>query len=64
MLTERELGTVLAALRFWQSHGPPRPSSVFDRLGSDEQDVLDEIRPAQADLIRSRWTRSTTFANG
>jgi hypothetical protein len=44
MLTERELGTVLAALRFWQSHGPPRPNSVFDRLGSEEQDALDEIR--------------------
>ena len=44
MLTERELATVLAALRFWQSHGPPRPNSIFDRLGSDEQDLLDEIR--------------------
>ncbi len=44
MLTERELGTVLAALRFWQNHGPPRPNSVFDSLGSEEQDALDEIR--------------------
>lgn len=35
---------VLAALRFWQNHGPPRPNSAFDRLGSDEQDALDEIR--------------------
>jgi hypothetical protein len=46
MFTERELATVLAALRFWQSHGPPRPNSVFDRLGSEEQDALDEIRTA------------------
>ena len=44
MLTERELGTVLAALRFWQCHGPPRPDSVFDRMETGEQDALDEIR--------------------
>ena len=44
MLTERERATVLAALRFWQNHGPLRPNSAFDRLGKGEQDLLDEIR--------------------
>jgi hypothetical protein len=43
-LSDRELATVLAALRFWQSHGPPQPNSDFDRLESDDQDALDEIQ--------------------
>ena len=43
-LTERELGTLLAALRFWQNHGPPQPNGLFNRLESGEQDPLDEIR--------------------
>ena len=67
MLTERELGTVLAAIRFWQNHGPPRPNSMFDRLDSDEQDALDEIRtgsrrfdPLTADEIDDLCERLNT----
>jgi hypothetical protein len=67
MLTECELGTVLAALRFWQCHGPPRPDSVFDRLEADEQDALDEIRtgasrvdPLTTDEIDSLCERLNT----
>ena len=43
-IDRRELATILAALRFWQRHGPKRPNSFFDRLGQDEQDALDDIR--------------------
>jgi len=41
---DRELATILAALRFWQGHGPGQPNSFFDRLQCDEQDLLDEVR--------------------
>ena len=44
MLPERELATVLAALRFWQRHGPHQPDSLFDRLEIDEQAALNRIR--------------------
>ncbi len=44
MLSDRELLTVLAALRFWQRHGPSQPNSFWDRLETDEQDALDAIR--------------------
>ena len=43
-INRRELATILAALRFWQQHGPNQPNSFFDRLECDEQDLLDEIR--------------------
>lgn len=41
---ERELATVLAALRFWQRHEPSQPNRFFDRLSIDERDALDAIR--------------------
>ena len=43
-LTNQELATVLAALRFWQRHGPKHENSFFDRIDQTEQDFLDEIR--------------------
>ena len=43
-VTPQELGTVLAALRFWQKHGPKTPDSFFDRLSKEEQDALNDIR--------------------
>ena len=44
MLPQRELAMVLAALRYWQRHGPSQPNSLFDRLRIDEQDALVAIR--------------------
>ena len=43
MLSKRELATVLAALRFWQRHGPPQINSFFDRLEIGEQELFQEI---------------------
>jgi hypothetical protein len=43
-ITPQELGTVLAALRFWQKHGPKVPNSFFDRLDREEQGALNDIR--------------------
>ena len=44
MLPQRELATVLAALRFCQRHGPLHLNSLWDRLEVDEQDALDAVR--------------------
>lgn len=44
MLTRRELATVLAALRFWQRHGPNQPDTFWDKLEIDEQDLLEGVR--------------------
>ena len=43
-VTPQELGTILAALRFWQKHGPKQKDSFFDRIEMDEQDALNAIR--------------------
>jgi len=44
ILSRRELATVLAALRFWQRHGPKNEDSFFDKIECEEQDLLDGIR--------------------
>jgi hypothetical protein len=49
-LTKRQLGTILAALRFWQRHGPKQENSFFDRCETDEMDFLDEIRTGGGDF--------------
>lgn len=43
-ITDPELNTILAALRFWQRHGPKVENSFYDRCEQDEQDFLDDIR--------------------
>ena len=43
MLTERDRGSILAALRFWQQHGPNSKLSTSTRLMSDEAQSLDDI---------------------
>jgi hypothetical protein len=44
MLSPRDLATVLAALRFYQRHGPFQPNSLWDRLEVHERDALDAVR--------------------